>query len=124
MVERQDIALYARIAILLSQSLAGKGGQDECCSVDVLVVVLAQLLLLFRGPASERLLEVGIGILGANHETDLTRWVGGNSGVGIVDSREDFLAVLLELGDEWQVQPLVLSYIMVSKDRNIGPNRV
>ena len=75
----------------------------------VLVVVLTQLLLLFGTPAAQGLLEVSLGIFGADHEADLSGWIGWIGGVGIVNSREDFLAVLLQLGDEWEVEPLVLS---------------
>jgi hypothetical protein len=38
----------------------------------------------------------------------LTRWVGGNGGICVFNGWEDLLAVLLQLGDQWEVQPLVL----------------
>lgn len=76
--------------------------------MNLLAVVPAQLLLLLGGPAAERLLEVLVCVLAANHEADLTRRVGGDCGVGVLDVGEDLFAVLLELGDERHVKPLVL----------------
>jgi hypothetical protein len=83
----------------LFQSLAGKGWQDESCSVDVLVVVFTQLLLLLGRPATQRLFQVGVGILGTDHEADLARGICGNGGVGVFDAREDLSAVFLEFRD-------------------------
>jgi hypothetical protein len=40
----------------------------------------------------------------------LAGWVGGDGGVCVFDGGEDLLAVLLQLGDQWEVEPLVLSY--------------
>lgn len=95
---------------ILLESLLGEVGQDEAGLVDLGVVVLALLLLLGGGPAADGDLKVTVGILGADHEADLAGGVGGNGGVGVLDGREDGLAVLLELGDERKVKPLVLSY--------------
>lgn len=78
--------------------------------MDLLAVVLAQLVLLLGCPAADRLLEVALSVLGADHETDLTGGVGGDRGVGVLDGRENCLARLLEVGDDVKVQPLVLSY--------------
>jgi hypothetical protein len=78
--------------------------------VDLLVVVLAELVLLGLGPLADGLLEVAAGVKGADHETDLARGVGGDGGVGVLDVGEDLLAVGLELGDQWEVEPLVLSF--------------
>lgn len=77
--------------------------------MDLLAVVPALLILLFRCPAADGLLEVALGVLGADHEADLAGGVGGDSGVGVLDRREDSLAGLLEVGDDVEVQPLVLS---------------
>jgi hypothetical protein len=44
----------------------------------------------------------------------LTGWVGGDGGVCVFYSWEDLLAVLLELGDQWKVKPLVLSCIKLA----------
>jgi hypothetical protein len=40
----------------------------------------------------------------------LAGWVGGDGGVCVFDGGEDLLAVLLQLGDQWEVEPLVFSY--------------
>lgn len=76
--------------------------------MNLLVVVLAQLVLFLSGPGAERGLEVAVGVLAADHEADLTRGVGGDGGVSVLDVGEDGLAVLLELSDEREVEPLVL----------------
>ena len=78
--------------------------------MDIGVVVTVDLVLLLGWEAAERVLEVAVGILAADHEADLTRWVGWDGGVGVLDVWEDLLAVCLELGDQWEVKPLVLSY--------------
>lgn len=75
--------------------------------MDVLVIVLANLLLLFFAPAAKRLLEVAIGILAADHESNLAGRIGRNGGVGVFDVREDLFAICLELGYQRQVKPLV-----------------
>ena len=95
----------------LLQSLGGKARQDEAGLVDLGVVVLAQLVLLLGGPLAQGHLDVGVGVLAADHEADLARRVGGDRGVGVLSDSKDLLAVLLELGDERQVQPLVLGCI-------------
>jgi len=76
--------------------------------VDISIVVSAQLLLLFSSEASQRLGQITASILAADHEADLARWVGWDRGVGVFDIWEDFFAVLLELGDQWEMKPLVL----------------
>ena len=93
----------------LLKSLLGEGGENEAGLVDLGVVVAAELLLLLLGPRAERNLDVGVGVLGADHEADLAGGVGGDGGVGVLGNGEDLLAVLLELGDEGKVEPLVLS---------------
>jgi hypothetical protein len=76
--------------------------------VDVGVVVSAELVFLLRGPAAYRCFEIASGILAADHEANLARWVGWDRGVGIFYGRENLLAIFLELGDQWEVKPLVL----------------
>jgi hypothetical protein len=102
-------ACFCRKSYLL-EGLLGEVGQDKGSLVDLLVVVLAELVLLGLGPLADGLLEVAAGVKGADHETDLARGVGGDGGVGVLDVGEDLLAVLLELGDQGEVQPLVLSF--------------
>ena len=75
--------------------------------MDFGIIVLAELLLLLRGPAAQGNANIALGILAANHEADLARRIGRYGGVGVFGNREDLLAILLELGDQGQVQPLV-----------------
>lgn len=77
--------------------------------MDIGVVVPAELLLFLLGPGPQGNPDVAAGILAADHEADLARGVGRDGGVSVLGNGEDLLAVLLELGDERQVQPLVLS---------------
>ena len=77
--------------------------------MDVLVVVAAELLLLLGGPGAERLTDVAVGVLAADHEADLAGGVGGDGGVGVLGDGEDLLAGLLEVGNQGEVEPLVLS---------------
>jgi hypothetical protein len=95
----------------LLEGLLGEVGQNKGGLVDLLVVVLAKLVLLSLGPLADGLLEVAVGVKGADHETDLARGVGGDGGVGVLDVGEDLLAVGLELGDQGEVKPLVLGYM-------------
>lgn len=103
------ICLHSSVIQHLLQSLSSESRQDERSLVDVRVVVSAQLLLLLLGPRPQRHLDVGVGVLAAHHEADLARGIGWDGGVSVLGHREDLLAVLLELGDELQVKPLVLS---------------
>jgi hypothetical protein len=94
----------------LLESFASKDRQDERGLVDLLAVVPAQLLLLLSRPGAERLLEVAVGVLAADHEANLAGGVGRDRGVAILDVGEDLLAGLLKVGNEGEVKPLVLSY--------------
>lgn len=76
--------------------------------MDFGIVVTAKGLLFFGGELAERLADIACGILGAHHKADLARWVGWDGGVGVLGNREDLLAILLQLGDQWEVEPLVL----------------
>ena len=82
--------------------------------MNLCIIVSAQLVLLLRGPLAQRLADVAVGILRADHEADLAGWVGGDGGVCVFDSWEDLLAVLLELSNQWKVKPLVLSCIKLA----------
>lgn len=75
--------------------------------MNIRVIVSAQLLLLLTGPRAQGLLDVACSILAADHETDLAGGVGWDGGVGVFGDGEDFLAGLLEVGDEGEVEPLV-----------------
>jgi hypothetical protein len=91
-----------------SQGLASEIGENEGGLMDLLAVVLAQLLLLFLRPRAS--------VLAANHEADLAGWVGRDGGVGIFDNGEDFFALLLQVGNERHVKPLVFSFIKEVED--------
>lgn len=77
--------------------------------MDISVIVSTQLLLLLARPRTKGLLDVACSVLAADHETDLTGRVGRDSGVGVFGDGEDFLAGLLEVGDEGEMEPLVFS---------------
>ena len=83
-----------------SQCLPSKARQDEARRMDILVVVPTQLLLFFHAPAPHRLLDIPILVFAANHEPNLSAWVGRDSGVGVFDRREYLFARLLQVGDE------------------------
>jgi hypothetical protein len=79
--------------------------------MNIRIIVLAQLLLLLGCERSQRHLNIAIGVLAADHEADLARGIGRDRRVGVFDGGEDFFAVFLELGDEGQVEPLVLGCV-------------
>ena len=83
--------------------------------MDLLAVVPEDLVLLLGGPGADGLLDVGGAVLGADHEADLTGWVGGDGCVGVLDVGKDSLARLLEVGNDVEVQPLVLGWATVSR---------
>ena len=78
--------------------------------MDLGIVVPAKLLFLLSCPASQWRSKITLSIFAADHETDLSRWIGWDSGVCVLDIGENLLAVFLKLGDQWQVKPLVLGY--------------
>lgn len=92
------------------QSLASERGQHERCLVNLFAVVSAQLLFLLLRPGSHWLLDIALSVLAANHEADLSRRIGWDGGVCVLGDGKDLLAVFLELGDELEVEPLVLSW--------------
>ena len=95
----------------LLQGLSSEGRQDEAGLVDLRVVVSAELVLLLGGPGPQGLLDVAARLLAADHEANLARGVRGDRGVRVLRDGEDLAALLLELGDERHVQPLVLSCV-------------
>lgn len=76
--------------------------------MNILVVVATQPLLLLARPGANGLAHVAAGVLAADHEADLAGGVGGDGGVGVFGDGEDFLAGLLEVGNQLEVEPLVL----------------
>lgn len=93
---------------LITQRLTRKVGQDKARAVHLGVVIAAELLLLFFGPATEGLAHVTVGILAADHETDLAGRIGRNGGVGVFGDGKDLTADLAEVGNEGEMEPLVL----------------
>lgn len=91
------------------QRAPGKTRQDKARTMDLFVVVPAQLLLFFKLPLPQRHLHVPVRILAADHETDLARRVRRDRGVGVFDRGEYFFATFLQVGDKAEVQPLVFS---------------
>lgn len=94
----------------LLKSSTSEGRKDERGLVDIGVIVTVNLVLLLSWEAAKRVLEVAVGILAADHEANLARWVSWDGGVSVLDIWENLLAVCLELGDQWKVEPLVLRY--------------
>jgi hypothetical protein len=93
----------------LVESVSSPSREDEGCSMDLLVVVSVELVFLLLGPGTQRFLDVGIWVLGADHEADLTGWIGWDGGVAILDGWEDSLAGLLDFLDDVHVKPDVLT---------------
>jgi hypothetical protein len=77
--------------------------------VDLGRVVSELGILLLLGPGSEGVLDIGLGVLGADHEADLARGVGGDGGEGVLGDGEDGTTVLLETSDEREMEPGALS---------------
>lgn len=76
--------------------------------MNLLVVIPTQFILLLSIPAPHRRCDVSILVFAADHEADLTGRIGGDGGVGVFESGEDLLAGFLEVGNEREVEPLVL----------------
>lgn len=89
------------------QRLPCKGRQHKARLVNLLIVIPTQLILLLSIPAPQRRFDISILVFAADHEADLARGIGEDGCVGVLDSREDFLAGFLEIGDEGEVEPLV-----------------
>lgn len=105
-----NFCLFDKTLLHLLQSKASKVWQNESSLVDLRVVVSEVLVLLLLGERADWLAHVAGSVLGADHEADLAGWVGWNGGVRVLDGWEDLLAVLLELGDQWKMEPLVLGW--------------
>lgn len=71
--------------------------------MDFFVVVAAFLLLFLWGPRAQWRAQVAVGVLGADHESDLTGRVSWDGGIGVVDGGKDFFARFLEIGDKLEV---------------------
>ena len=95
---------------LSPQSLLGELWKDEGSFMNLAAVVFEELLLFLLTDRSQWLLDIAAAILGADHESDLTAWVGGDCGPAILSNWEDLLARLLEINNHTQVKPRVLGY--------------
>jgi len=102
--------LYACSIIPLSEGLSRKRRQHKRRLMDLLAIVFAQLFLFLCAPRPNRLPDITVGVLAADHEANLTGRIGRNGRVRILGDGEDFFAGLFQLRDEAEVQPLVLSY--------------
>lgn len=58
-----------------------------------LVIILADLVFLLKGPASEWLADIAICVFAADHESDLAGGVGWDGGICVFNGRENFFAV-------------------------------
>jgi len=67
--------------------------------VNIPIIVTEEVFLLLLGEGAKWLGEIALGIFTTDHEADLARWVGGDGGIGVLDIREDLLAVFLQLSD-------------------------
>lgn len=105
-------ALFSFLLGLLGslQGSLGELGENKAGLVDLRVVVTAQLGLLVLGPLAKGLLDVGISILGADHESDLAAGVGGDGGEAVLDSREQLAGEAHDLLDNGHVKPDALAY--------------
>ena len=76
--------------------------------MNLLVVISTKLILLLSVPAPHRRRDVSVLVFAADHEANLARRIGGDGGVGVFDDGKDFFAGFLEVGNEREVEPLVL----------------
>lgn len=99
LVSYNEFLVRRECIVTLSQSVTDKCWQNKAGPVDICIVISAQLVLFLGGEAAQRLGEVSIWVLAADHEANLAGRVGGDRGVGVFDGWEDLLAVALKLGD-------------------------
>ena len=75
--------------------------------MNLLAVVFAQLLFFFGSPCPHGLLHIALGVLAADHESDLAARIGWNSGVRVLGNGKHLLTGLLKILNEGEMQPLV-----------------
>ena len=78
--------------------------------MDIGIVVSAKTFLVLTGPLAQWFTNVARRVLAADHEADLAGRIGGNRSVSVFGNGEDLLASLLQVPDQREVQPLVLSW--------------
>lgn len=108
MVEPNSGSLLGLLGSL--QGSLGELGKNKASLVDLRVVVAAQLGLLLLGPLAKGLLDLSVGILGADHESDLTAGVGGDGDETVLDSGEQLAGKAHNLLDNGHVEPDALAY--------------
>ena len=91
------------------QRLSCKTWQYKTCAVNVVVVVSAKLFLFLHPPATQWDFNISLGIFTADHESDLSRRICWDGRVCVLHGREDFLALLLQLRNQREVEPWVFS---------------
>jgi hypothetical protein len=93
------------IAHLLLDGSLGELGKNEGSSVNLRVVVAAELGFLLRSPLAQRLLQSQFLVLGEHHETNLATGVSGDGSVGILNNGEESAAESLDLLDKRKMEP-------------------
>ena len=93
----------------LLESSLGKLRKDKASLVNLRVIVPAKLGLLVLGPLADGLLDVGVGVLRADHKTDLSAGVGGDGGEAVLNSREELAGETHDLLDDGHVEPDALA---------------
>jgi hypothetical protein len=83
----------------------GELGKNEGSSVNLRVVVAAELGFLLGGPLAQRLLQSQFLVLGKHHETNLATGVSGDGSVSILNNGEESAAESLDLLDERKMEP-------------------
>jgi len=83
----------------------GELGKNEGSSVNLRVVVAAELGFLLGSPLAQRLLQSQFLVLGKHHETNLATGVSGDGSVSILNNGEESAAESLDLLDERKMEP-------------------
>lgn len=100
---------FSANSCLLAKSFLRKLGKHKSSLVDLLAVVFEQLVLLLITDRPQRLGNIATRIFGADHESNLSTWIGRNGGPSVLGDWEDLLAVFLELLNNAEVEPWILS---------------
>lgn len=108
-MKKQALSSFLLGLLRSLQGSLGELGKNKAGLVDLRVVVTAQLGLLVLGPLAKGLLDVGVGILGADHESDLAAGVGGDGGETVLDSGEQLAGEAHDLLDNGHVKPDALA---------------
>lgn len=77
------------------QRLPGKTWQHKTRAVNVLIVVSAKLFLFLDVPATQWVFDISLGVLAADHESDLSRGICWDCRVRELHRWEDLFTLLL-----------------------------